>query len=118
MTIVRAPLALLVAALLWLLAAPMSAGTQDAAAEECFAQTGYCVQGRFLDYWENNGGLALNGYPLTGEFVATLEDSQPYTVQYFERARLEYHPENQGTEYVVLLGLMGWETVKTGGWYR
>ena len=39
-------------------------------------------------------------------------------MQYFERARLEYHPEHQGTEFVVLLGLMGREVLTGGGWYR
>src|SRR5262249_29825445 len=29
------------------------------------------------------------------------------TVQYFERNRFEYHPENKGTQYEVLLGLLG-----------
>jgi len=45
-------------------------------------------------------------------------DGKEYTVQYFERARLEYHPENAGTPYVVLLGLMGTEVLNTDGWYR
>ena len=39
-------------------------------------------------------------------------------MQYFERARLEHHPEHAGTPYEVLLGLMGLETLNTGGWYR
>ena len=30
-------------------------------------------------------------------------------IQYFERVRFEYHPENAGTQYEVLLGLMGVE---------
>lgn len=28
-------------------------------------------------------------------------------MQYFERNRFEYHPENAGTQYEVLLGLLG-----------
>ena len=62
--------------------------------ERCFAaETGFCVQGRFQAYWEAHGGLALNGYPISAEFNEILEDGRPYTVQYFERTRLEYHPE-------------------------
>ena len=34
-------------------------------------------------------------------------DGKTYTVQYFERNRFEYHPENAGTPYAVLLGLLG-----------
>ena len=33
--------------------------------------------------------------------------SQSFRVQYFERARFEYHPENAGTPYEVLLGQFG-----------
>jgi len=39
-------------------------------------------------------------------------------VQYFERARFEYHPENAGTPYVVLLGLLGTDEVRNKGWIR
>ena len=77
-----------------------------AAAGQCFAETGYCIQGRFLEYWTAHGGLAINGYPLSDEFTQTLEDGKPYTVQYFERARFEYHPENQ-PPYDVELGQFG-----------
>ncbi len=76
----------------------------------CFAETGFCLRGRFLAYWEGalseSGGLALNGYPLSGEFAQTLEDGKVYTVQYFERVRLEYHQENAAPNDV-LLGQFG-----------
>jgi hypothetical protein len=62
--------------------------------EACFQETGFCVRGRFLAYWTANGGLAINGYPLSNERQELLEDGTTYTVQYFERVRLEYHPEN------------------------
>ncbi len=32
-------------------------------------------------------------------------DGETYVVQYFERARFEWHPEHIGTQYEVLLGL-------------
>src|SRR5205823_1672808 len=34
---------------------------------QCFPETSQCVEGRFLAYWRANGGLAVFGYPLTGE---------------------------------------------------
>ena len=75
--------------------------------ERCFtSETGQCVRGRFLDYWEARGGLAINGYPLSPEFNEILEDGRPYTVQYFERTRLEYHPENAAPNDI-LLGQFG-----------
>jgi len=75
--------------------------------ERCFTETNQCLAGRFLAYWEANGGLARNGYPLTPERREVLEDGKEYTVQYFERVRMEYHPENVAP-YDVLLGQFGW----------
>ncbi|HEX5504057.1 MAG TPA: kelch repeat-containing protein [Thermomicrobiales bacterium] len=72
----------------------------------CFAATGHCVSGRFLDYWLAHGGLARNGYPLGDARIETLEDGHAYQVQYFERVRMEYHPEN-AVPYDVLLGQFG-----------
>ena len=74
--------------------------------ERCFAETGQCIRDRFLAHWEANGGLARNGYPLTGERRELLEDGQEYAVQYFERARFEFHPENSSPNDV-LLGQFG-----------
>ncbi|MGN6812147.1 MAG: hypothetical protein ACTHMP_14860, partial [Thermomicrobiales bacterium] len=74
---------------------------------------------RFLDYWQNHGGLAINGYPISDEHVETLEGDHAYTVQYFERVRMEYHPENQ-PPYDVLLGQFGRRVLSTAyaGDYR
>ncbi len=73
---------------------------------QCFAETGHCVGGRFLDFWRERGGLAINGYPISGEMVETLEDGKRYTVQYFERTRLEYHPDSP-VPYQVQIGQFG-----------
>ncbi|HEX9990043.1 MAG TPA: hypothetical protein VGE45_16415 [Chloroflexia bacterium] len=79
-----------------------------------FAPTGHTLRGNFLEYWNKYGGLAQFGYPLTEEFVEQVvyrtERVEDYTIQYFERARFEHHPENAGTPYVVLLGALGLET--------
>jgi hypothetical protein len=74
--------------------------------KQCFTETGHCIAGHFLAYWRFWGGLPRFGYPLTDEYTATLEDGNAYTVQYFERDRLEYHPENQ-PPYDILLGQLG-----------
>jgi hypothetical protein len=47
--------------LLGLPAAPTAAQT----GERCFDETGYCISGVILDYWESNGGLPVFGYPIT-----------------------------------------------------
>ena len=74
---------------------------------QSFSQTGYQVCGRFLEYWNANGGLAQQGYPISAQFTETSPlNGKPYTVQYFERAVFEYHPENQAP-YDVLLSQLG-----------
>ena len=78
-----------------------------APAARTFPETGKTVQGRFLTYWDAHGGLELNGFPLSDAFMETLEAGKPpYLVQYFERTRLEYHPENAAPNDV-LLGQFG-----------
>lgn len=73
-----------------------------------FAQTGKTVGGKFREYWEKNGGLAQQGFPLTEEFQERNQtDGKTYTVQYFERAVFELHPENVGKTGEVLLSLLG-----------
>ncbi|MFN8513875.1 MAG: hypothetical protein U0232_16840 [Thermomicrobiales bacterium] len=84
----------------------LTPGRAAAQAEACFAETGYCIRGSFLTYWIANGGLARNGFPLSAERRELLEDGHEYTVQYFERVRLELHPEN-APPYDVLLGHFG-----------
>ena len=72
-----------------------------------FAETAHAVGGSFRPYWEAHGGLAQFGYPLSEEFTEDSDlDGKPYTVQYFERAVFEWHPENQAP-YNVLLSQLG-----------
>ena len=73
----------------------LSAGAPAAAAQartRCFPETGSCVSGPILDYWERNGGLAVFGFP-----IAPLNPNEIVEwrwvgpVQWFERDRLEDH---------------------------
>ncbi|HEX2915861.1 MAG TPA: sialidase family protein [Chloroflexia bacterium] len=82
-----------------------------------FSQTGHNLRNSFKEYWEKNGGLAIYGYPISEEFYElNPDDGKTYVVQYFERNRFEYHPENKGTQYEVLLGLLGNTLLKQKGW--
>ncbi len=74
-------------------------------AGRCFAEVPYCLRGVFAAFWTKNGGLDQFGYPVTPEVQET-QGGKTYTVQYTERARFEYHPENK-PPYDVLLGLLG-----------
>jgi hypothetical protein len=80
-----------------------------------FAETGHSLAYAFRRYWESQGGLERFGFPLTEEFrELNPDDGAVYTVQYFERARLEYHPAERGTSYEVQAGLLGRQL--TQGW--
>src|SRR5689334_14843727 len=75
------------------------------APEPSGAQT--TVSGRFLEYWDTHGGLGQQGYPISSEMRETSDtDGTTYTVQYFERAVFELHPENKQPNEV-LLSLLG-----------
>lgn len=66
-----------------------------------FPETGFSLRGEFLRYWQQNGGLRVFGYPVSREFI-----EQGYVVQYFERNRFEFHPE-QAPPFNVQLGRLG-----------
>ena len=73
-----------------------------------FPATGHTLRGLMRTYWQDHGGLAQFGYPLTDEFSElSATDGRIYTVQYFERNRFELHPENAGSPFTVLVGLLG-----------
>ncbi len=73
-----------------------------------FPESGHSLAGAFRGFWQGRGGLAAFGYPISEELTeVSQQDGQPYTVQYFERARFEYHPEHAGTPYEVQLGQLG-----------
>ena len=60
-----------------------------------------------MQYWSDHGGLAQQGYPISGEFPEISDlNGKPYLVQYFERSVFELHPENK-PPYDVLLSQLG-----------
>ncbi len=71
----------------------------------CFPETGFCMYGRIREYWEQNGGLPVFGYPIAPQTSAVIE-GQTLQVQWFERNRMELHPTNP-PPYDVLLGRLG-----------
>lgn len=88
---------------------------QAAPGELCFNQPGVnaCVAAEFKSYWEGNGGLSVFGYPLE----AARQEQTPegtFLVQYFERTRLELHPEN-AAPYKVLIGRANAEVLAREG---
>jgi uncharacterized protein YkwD len=67
-------------------------------------ETGHSLSQPFLGYWKTHGEVRILGYPIT-EPVS----EGGLTVQYFERARMEYHPEKAASGYAVELGHLGKE---------
>ena len=77
-----------------------------------FEQTGHNACQGFLAYWQHFGGVDAYGYPLTEEFTfVDPATDRPTTMQYFERARFEWHPGSAPQRFDVQLGLLGSETL-------
>ncbi|HEX6606550.1 MAG TPA: PQQ-binding-like beta-propeller repeat protein, partial [Chloroflexia bacterium] len=80
---------------------------------------GHNLGGVFRAYWEKHGGLFVNGYPISEEHdEVSPTDGKTYRVQYYQRVRMEYHPEYAGTDHEVLLGLLGSQLLRERGWIR
>jgi hypothetical protein len=60
----------------------------------------------------------LFGYPISQPLHEQNGDGtgRTYLVQYFQNARMEYHPELAGTGNVVTLGLLGRQALQQRGW--
>jgi hypothetical protein len=103
--------------LLVLLAASLgafpSAAAQAHAEARCFRETEFCISGRIRDFWEQNGGLPVFGFPITPQ-VRTRIEGMVVPIQWFERARLEVHAD-EPRPYDVLLGRLGADVLHTQG---
>jgi hypothetical protein len=98
----------------------------DPAAPHHFAETGHAIAPQFWGFWSTNGlefdgnkraksfneSLALFGMPVSEPQMEPSSDGKMYLTQWYERARFEHHPENAGTRYEVLLGLLGADLVR------
>lgn len=84
--------------------------------ERCFGEGSarVCVAGRLLAFWEQQGGKAVFGLPIAPEAIQQTA-AGAISVQYFERARLELHPDRP-RPYDVQLGRLGAEWLETNGW--
>ncbi len=92
------------------------------AAPHYYPQTGQAIDPLFWNYWRTHGlelgdagvsereALALWGYPLSGLTDEVQPDGTTLKVQWYERARFEYHPGNP-EPYKVLLGRLAADRV-------
>ena len=82
--------------------------TAAASGATFFTPTGHNLAAPFRDSWQAQGGLPVFGYPISEAFTErNPSDGQSYQVQYFERARLEFHPATGSAPAAVLGGLLG-----------
>ena len=95
---------------------PVAFAPQEVPRTRFFRETGFRVEGRFLDAWESAGtyadSLAINGYPISDVHPEVNPvDGKTYQVQWFQRARYEAHPEETPPNDV-LFGLLGVEATR------
>jgi hypothetical protein len=95
----------------WGAAAPPEPPSANA---RCFEETGYCIDGRIREYWEQNGGLPVFGLPIGPQQPMNIE-GKTVQAQWFERNRLELHPEH-APPYDVLLGRLGADRLAQQGY--
>ena len=67
-----------------------------------FRETGHYVCGQYLDFFRAKGGLEIFGFPLTEAFQDPTHGG--LQVQYFQRARMELHPDDSHGH--IMLGLL------------
>ncbi len=73
-----------------------------------YVQTQHAIGGQFKKFFDQNGGTFVFGYPISEETIEpNPTDGVAYTVQWFERARFEFHPEFNDTPNAIELGQLG-----------
>lgn len=80
-----------------------------------FAESGHTLGGAFREFWERKDGLVIFGYPISEELSEVGADGVARTVQYFERARFELHPEFAFTPAAIQLGHLGRQALAARG---
>ncbi|MFQ3662569.1 MAG: VanW family protein [Chloroflexaceae bacterium] len=76
---------------------PLAPDAPPGAGRVLIVATGHTLGGAFAWYHLRYGGVPLLGYPISEEFYEAQPDGSVLLVQYFERARLSYHPEHAGS---------------------
>jgi hypothetical protein len=98
---------------------PSGVRQEDGPNYRWFDQTKHGLAEPFYNFWQNHMGEELFGWPISEPFEETNpEDGGTHLVQYFARARLEYHPELAGTAYAVSVADLGTEQARARGWFN
>lgn len=86
---------------------PVAPDAPDTHERVFVAATGHTLGGAFAWHHSRHGGVSLLGYPISEEFYEAQPDGSTLLVQYFERARLSYHPEHAGSDHEVQRAPLG-----------
>ncbi len=81
------------------------------ASNPLISRTSFSLRGQFGIFWKEQGGLERFGYPISEPLLEEI-DGALRLVQYFERARLEYHPAQENQASTIRIGLMGRDYLK------
>ena len=71
-----------------------------------YPQTGHTLSYVFLRYYDTHGGMDIFGYP-----ISEMVTQQESVVQYFQRGKMEWHPDNPIPSQVTL-GTLGTEYMR------
>lgn len=75
-----------------------------------FPETGYSIYGYRLDYWQRQGGVAQQGYPIADPMLMVdMDTGQEVIIQYTERGRIEQPIIYDGSLGLPRLGRVGAE---------
>ncbi len=77
-----------------------SSYSRNSATRRYYPETGHTICYAFLQYFDSHGGLTVFGYPIT---ELTMEAGR--VVQYFQRMKLEHHPENAAYVQIAVANL-------------
>ncbi|MGA7669706.1 MAG: L,D-transpeptidase [Nitrolancea sp.] len=84
---------------------------EDDASSVYFSATQHTLSNGFYDFWGMHGGVSVFGYPISEEFR---DPTTGFTVQYFERAIFEWHPDDPNGQ-TVQLRLLGTDAARRDG---
>lgn len=74
---------------------------------DLYTETGFNLCGRFKEFWSQNGGLGVYGFPISAHGPHPGEGGKLFNSQWFERMQLELHPEDTAFNQDVKLARLG-----------
>jgi hypothetical protein len=90
----------------------------NSATARYFPSTHHTLRGDLLRFWQQHGGIAVFGAPIS-EVVRDENrggSGRRDQMQYFENARLERHPENKDPRHAIEVGALGEQWLADQGW--